>query len=274
MNFYQAFTMIDIAKIKKKQKTSIFGKYIYHLPEIDSTNSYAHRLAQGGAPEGTIVLADYQTAGKGRQGHVWESTKNSNILMSLILRPSLRIDRVLRITLATADILITSLEKVLQKTAYSQPSFTVKWPNDVLANGKKIGGVLTESNLREKQIVFVVVGVGLNINQDLSQLSSETREQATSLFHEFKESLERESIIAEIISNFERKYFNMERDGYARVVDDWKSRCSCHGQAIEVETHAGFEKGQYVDINDNGALIYRSESGVEKELVAGSIKYI
>ncbi len=266
--------MIDIARIKKQQKTSIFGKYIYHLPEIDSTNSYAQGLAQGGAPEGTVVLADFQTEGKGRQNHIWESTRESNILMSLILRPRLRIDKVLKITLATADILISSLEKVLDRTSYTKPVFTVKWPNDILANGKKIGGVLTESSLREKEVVFVIVGIGLNINQDLSELSTDTRGIATSLLHEVNEYFERESIIAEIIHEFEKKYFNIERTDYSGVIEKWKKRCTCEGREIEIETHAGIERGQYLDINDNGALIYRSENGVEKELVSGSIKYI
>lgn len=266
--------MIDIAKIKKQLKTSIFGKYIYHLPEIDSTNSYARSLAYEGAPEGTIVITEFQTEGRGKQSHKWESSKESNILMSLILRPSLKIDRVLKITLATADILISSLERVLRKSQYDQMRLNVKWPNDILVNGKKIGGVLTESSLREKEVIFVIVGLGLNINQDLSDLSSETRGLATSLFHETQEKFEREPIIAEIISSFEKKYFYLERTDYTEVIRDWKKRCACDGQAIAVETYTGTETGHYVDVNDNGALIYRTENGMEKELISGSIKYI
>lgn len=266
--------MIDIAKIKDRLKTSIFGKYVYHLPEIDSTNSFAKRLAHEGAPEGTIVLAEFQSHGRGRHDHIWESSKESNILMSIILRPSLRIDQAIKITLATADILITSLEKALQKTPHDKIAFTVKWPNDVLANEKKIGGVLIESSLREKEVVFIIVGIGLNINQDLSELSDETGRNATSLFNEINECFERESIIIEIISNFEKKYFNMERTDYSEVVEEWKSRCACLGRTIEIKTHAGVEVGEFVDINDNGALIYRSQNGVEKELISGSITYI
>lgn len=266
--------MIDIAKIKRQLKTSIFGKYIYHLPEIDSTNSYAQRLAHEGAPEGTIVITDFQTKGRGRQIRKWESSKESNILMSLILRPSLKIEHVIKITLATADILISSLEKILQKSRYDHIRFTVKWPNDILANGKKIGGILTESSLRDKEVVFVIVGLGLNVNQDLSELSSKTRDIATSLCHETQENFKRESIAAEIISSFEKKYFYLERTDYADVIGDWKKHCACDGQAIAVETHTGTETGYYVDINDNGALIYRTENGLEKELISGSIKYI
>jgi len=266
--------MIDYAKIKSHLKKSIFGKYIYHLPEIDSTNSYAQRLAYEGAPEGTIIITDFQTEGRGRQNHKWESSKESNILMSLILRPSVKIDRVIKITLATADILISSLENILQKSDFDHNRFTVKWPNDILANGKKIGGVLTESSLREKEVIFVIVGLGLNVNQDISDLSSEARGIATSLYHETNEKFNREAIVAEIISSYEKKYLYLEKTNYSEVVGDWKKRCACDGQAIAVETHAGTETGYYIGVNDDGALIYRTENGMEKELISGSIKYI
>ena len=141
-------------------------------------------------------------------------------------------------------------------------------------NGKKIGGVLTESSLREKEVVFVIVGLGLNINQDLSDLSNETKSLATSLYNETQHKFEREPIIAEIISSFEKKYFYLEKTDYTEVVGDWKKRCACDGQAITIKTYAGTESGHYVDVNEKGALIYRTENGIEKELISGSIKYV
>jgi BirA family biotin operon repressor/biotin-[acetyl-CoA-carboxylase] ligase len=266
--------MINSDQIKKKLNTSIFGKYIYYLPETESTNTYGLRLAQEGAPEGTVILTDFQKAGRGRQNNNWESSKESNILMSVILRPRLKIERVVRITLATSDIIISSLENILEKTSHNPIQFSVKWPNDILANEKKLGGVLTESSLRDKEVIYVVVGIGININQDLSELSEETREIATSLRHETNTLFERENIIVQIISLFEKKYLNLERNGYSNVAADWKRYCNCLGRAIEIKTYAGVERGKFMDINDDGALIFSSEKGQVKELISGSIRYI
>ena len=216
--------MIDIEQIKKSQKTSIFGKYIYYFPEIDSTNNYAQRLAHEGAPEGTVIISDYQTEGKGRFDRVWKSSKESNILMSFVLRPRLEIERVMRITLAVAEIIISSLENFLNKTKIKNISFSVKWPNDILANGKKIAGILTESSLREKDIVYIIVGIGLNVNQDISELNNELKGTATSLFAETNQKFSRESLISEIITEFEKQYFNLERTNYDLVLQDWKNR--------------------------------------------------
>lgn len=266
--------MIDVDQIKKHQKTSIFGKYIYYFPEIDSTNSYAQRLAHEGAPEGTIVITDYQKEGKGRLDHVWESTRDANILMSIILRPKLEIERVVKITLASGEIVVASLERFLKKQKVDTIRFSVKWPNDILANGKKIAGILTESSLREKDVVFAVVGIGLNINQKISELSEDLRNTTTSLYNETSDSFEREKLISEIINDFESKYFNMERTNYKQVIEDWKKRCDHIGREMMIETHSGVEVGKFVDVNERGILLYRTKNGQEKELVSGSIKSI
>jgi BirA family biotin operon repressor/biotin-[acetyl-CoA-carboxylase] ligase len=264
--------MIDIEKIKKSQKTSIFGKFAYFFPEIDSTNKYAQRLAQEGAPEGTIVLTDYQTEGKGRLSKIWESSKESNILMSFVLRPKLEIERVVKITLATSEILISSLEKYLNKFKIDNIKFSVKWPNDVLANGKKIAGVLTESSLREKDIVFVIVGLGLNVNQDISEFSDDIRGSATSLFAESGQSFDREMLISEIVTEFEKQYFNLERTNYDQVMHNWKNRCDHLGKEIVIETHVATEKGKFLDVTEKGILLSISKEEKEREFIAGTIK--
>ena len=264
--------MIDIEKIKKIQKTSLFGSFIYYFPEIDSTNSYANRLAEEGAPEGTVVISDFQTAGKGRLSRSWESSKDLNILMSVVLRPRLNIEMVAKITLAASEILISSLEKYLSKKKINNIKFSVKWPNDILANGKKIAGILTESSLREKDIIYVIVGLGLNVNQDLSQLSDEVKLNATSLFAETGQQLERESLIAEINTEFERHYFNLERTNYEHVLRDWKNRCEHLGKEIVLETHVSKEKGVFIDVTEKGILLNLTDRNEQKEYASGTIK--
>jgi len=266
--------MIDLKKIKKQQKSSIFGKYTYFLPEIDSTNAYAKRLALGGAPEGTVVLTDFQSEGKGRLNHIWESSRDVNILISLILRPRLNIDQVLKLTLASAVIIINSLKKNLKRSRTNKLDFNVKWPNDILANGKKIGGVLMESTLREKEVLFVLIGIGLNINQEITKLSADIHDTATSLYAETGKIFEREKIIADLLYHFEREYFKMERTNYNNVIRDWKKYCTHIGKKISIESHAGKETGVFHDINQKGLLLYRTDTGQDKELITGSIKHI
>jgi BirA family biotin operon repressor/biotin-[acetyl-CoA-carboxylase] ligase len=263
---------MDTDRVKKGLKTSIFGKYFYYFPEIDSTNSYASRLAHEGAPEGTVVLTDYQTAGRGRQNRVWEASKDANILMSIILRPRLNIEHVIRITLASAEILLTCLEKFLKKKKVPVISFKVKWPNDILANGKKISGILAESSVRNKEVNFVVVGIGLNVNQDVSELSKQIRQDATSLLAETGREFEREKILAEIITTFEQRYFQLERTNYNQVLSDWKKRCDHMGEEVIIETHIGVEKGKFLDVTEKGIVISKDADGEVKELVSVAIK--
>ena len=266
--------MIDIEEIKKSKKSSIFGKYIYYIPEIDSTNSYAKRLAQEGAPEGTVVLTDYQKEGRGRLDRTWESSKGANVLMSLILRPKVEIERAIRITLASVEIVVSSLEKFLKKSQSKNIEFSVKWPNDIMVNGKKIAGILAESSLREKEIVFVVVGIGVNINQNLLELSEDVRKNSTSLLAETGKEFKREKIILEIITSFEKNYFYLERTKYDHVIEAWKRHCPYIGKDIIIETHTHHEEGKFVDVSEKGVLLYKTEDGQLKELVAGTIKSI
>ena len=266
--------MMNLKKIRKRQKSSLFGKYTYFLPEIDSTNDYAKRLAMGGAPEGTVVLTDFQKEGKGRLDRRWESSKDVNILMSLILRPRLQVDHVLKLTLASAVILINALKKRVRHTKSNGIEFSVKWPNDIMANGKKIGGVLLESSLRDKEVMFVIVGMGININQDVSKLSEDVRGSATSLYAETGKIFEREPFIADILTLFETEYFKMERTDYSGVIRAWKRYCTHLGKEVKIESHAGEIKGVFIDIHEKGTLIYRTASGEEKELITGSVKHL
>ena len=195
-----------------------------------------------------------------------------NILMSIILRPKLSIERFVRITLASAEIVVSALEKFLKRHKQHQVQFHVKWPNDILVESKKIAGILTESNIREKEIVYAVVGIGLNVNQNIAELSEETRSAVTSLFNETSVLFERERLIADVINMFESRYFVLERTNYDQVIDSWKKRCNLIGKDIMIETHSEVEAGKFIDVNERGILIYRTKDGQIKELISGTIK--
>jgi BirA family biotin operon repressor/biotin-[acetyl-CoA-carboxylase] ligase len=265
--------MLDENLIKKQLKTSFFGRYLYIFPEIESTNKYARKLVKEGAPEGTVVLTDYQTNGRGRLGHDWESSRAVNILMSIVLRPRIDVESVQCITLVTANIIIDSLERFLKKETVTQIKFQVKWPNDILINGKKIAGILCESSSRERLVEHIIVGMGINVNQDVAEFSDEIQHKTTSLFAETSKQLSREELIAQILFTYEKNYINFQRTNYKPCIEKWKRRCDQIGESLLIETPVSVEPGKFIDIDNKGVLIYQTQDGKIKKLIAGDVKY-
>lgn len=262
---------MDIDRINKNLQTSIFGKNLFYLHEIDSTNNYALKLAKEGSPEGTVVVADYQTKGKGRLDRNWYSAPGENLLLSILIYPEQEIELVQKITLAAANILIESIESYFKKHHYNKVDINVKWPNDLLINGKKTAGILTESILREKHIKALVIGFGINLNTLESKMPLEIKETATSLIEFTKEPVIIEDFLAHFLYCFEQSYFVLERTNYSQVVPVWKKYCKQFGKTISIETSNGNEEVCFYDINDEGHLIYRRTDGELKELISGTI---
>jgi BirA family biotin operon repressor/biotin-[acetyl-CoA-carboxylase] ligase len=252
--------------------TSIFGNYIYHFDQIDSTNTHAVKLAREGAPEGTVVIADYQSSGKGRLQNEWISDRGKNLLISIVLRPQIAIEHVQKITLAAADIVLCTLENICTESGVKRPQFTVKWPNDILVGNRKICGILTESAIRARQADYVVVGIGVNVNQKIELLPAELQETTTSLIAETGVHFDVSRLAAMLINDFEAKYFELERNNYSSVINDWREHCPQFGSPIIVETALGSFEAVFEDVSENGVLIYRTSEGERKELVAGSIR--
>ncbi len=264
--------MLKKELIQQQLCTSYFGRYIYVLPEVDSTNRYARDQAKEGAPEGTVILSDYQTAGKGRKGNSWVSTAGANILMSIILRPHLLANAVQSITLATANIVVNALDRFLILEKCDGIDLHLKWPNDIMVTDRKLAGILIESTVRNKWIDFLVIGVGLNVNQDIKLLPGDVRKRATSLAVETGRQFNREKLAAQLISDFERNFIRFARTDYGTIIYEWKQRCRHIGKTYMIETPLGNEKGKILDINENGMLVYESENtGDVKMLVSGRI---
>jgi BirA family biotin operon repressor/biotin-[acetyl-CoA-carboxylase] ligase len=251
--------------------TSYFGRYLHVLAEVDSTNKHAHQLAREGAPEGTIVVADHQTSGKGQRGNVWYSSPGKNILLSLILRPHLEASAVQNVTLATANIIVNSLDRFLILEKSEGIELNLKWPNDIMVGDRKLAGILIESAVRNKWIDFLVIGVGINVNQDIGKLPEDLRDQATSIQAETGRKFDREKLIAQLISDFERNYIRFARTDYGTVIYEWKQRCRHLGKTYRIETPLGIEQGKILDINEQGMLVYENKAGEQKRLVSGRI---
>ena len=178
---------------------------IVALPETDSTNEVAKKLAAEGAPEGTLVVAEQQSAGKGRCGRSFVSLPGVGIYMSLLLRPKVRIEDVSRITLVSA----LAVQEGIERTAGL--SCGIKWPNDIVSGTKKLTGILTELSLSGKEIQSLVVGIGINVNQD--HFPEELSEIATSIRLETGQRLQRADLLVRILESFEKYYGIYEKTG-------------------------------------------------------------
>lgn len=266
--------MLDRIKIIDQLETKIFGQNLFCLEKIDSTNRYAMNLARQGAPEGSVVCANFQTEGHGRQSRSWYSKPGQNLLMSLILRPKQQIEFAQRITLAAAIILKKSIQTYLQSVNCKNIDLELKWPNDLLINGKKAAGILAESVLRDKNIEALVLGFGINLNMIESDLPKELKQIATSVAMACGKEVEIEKYFLTFIREFESAYIKMECNNYACVVDEWKKHCRQFGEKIRVHTVDGAELASFSDVDKDGYLIYTDEKGFDKKLVAGDVERI
>ena len=264
--------MLNRKKILTHLTSSFFGRNLFCHPEIDSTNKLALQMAKEGAPEGSVVCAGFQTVGKGRLERSWHSEKGKNMLLSLILRPKAEVEYVQRITLATALILKDYIQSFTKRSGLKTPEIDVKWPNDLLINNKKIAGILTQSILKEKEVDALIIGIGLNLNEELSSFPPELQQKATSLIEETGTSFNLNRFISGFLSFFEESYLKLERTNYQEVVAMWKDNCNQLGKKIEVSLPTGEKQiAKFLDISDSGYLIYKLEDGSSHKLTAGEI---
>ncbi len=262
---------MDIKKIQTKLKTSLFGTNIFYEEYLGSTNDYAMRLAKEGAPEGTVVLTEFQEAGKGRYNRPWFSSHGQNLLMSILLRPELEVEMVQKIALATATILIDSIEDFYKNRKIKISELEVKWPNDILLKGKKLGGILAESKLKNKMIEALVIGIGLNVNSTQKEFPEDIKDSAISL----KDIIGKDTSVGDLLTfflkRFEENYMKYERTNYAGVVENWKKHCHQFGEAIIIKQPVSEETGVFHDVSNEGYLMYKTRAGKIKKLIAGFI---
>ena len=198
---YRIMTTPDVItaeEISSRLHTNWMAENCIYLESVDSTNNYAKRIAEDGTPSGTLVVADEQTGGKGRRGRSWSTPKGSNIAMTLLLRPRFRPEHASRMTLLAAMAVTCGIRRVTGLDA------GIKWPNDVVVNGHKVCGILTEMNTEVDYINYVVIGIGINVNQ--KEFPEEIREIAGSLCLEAGKQIGRAALIAAIMEELERIY--------------------------------------------------------------------
>jgi len=249
--------------------TTIFGQgEIIHLAETESTNSRAKELAGRGTPEGTIVLAERQTLGRGRRGRSWFSPAGGGLYLSLVLRPEVSPAEAPKLTLITAvavcDVLVPYLP--------SPPR--VKWPNDILVDGRKIAGILTEISTEPDAIDYVVVGLGINVNVPARQFPKEIRERATSILVETGKTHSRTVILRSFLEHFEGTYALFREGRFPLILNRWKDYAGATGRHVRVDQVGRTLSGEIQDIDENGFLLLRDEKGHLHRIVSGDVYYL
>ncbi|WP_148138028.1 biotin--[acetyl-CoA-carboxylase] ligase [Candidatus Formimonas warabiya] len=250
-------------EIKDGLNTEYIGRNIDYHEAVDSTNQTAKEMAEREFAEGTVVVAEMQTAGKGRLGRKWNSPFGTGIWMSLIVRPPIAPPDAPKITLLTA---VAVAEGIVHETGM-KPG--IKWPNDVLVNGKKVCGILTEMKADMDRIHYVVVGMGINVNDQ--NFPEEIRETATSLQIETGSRMNRARIAASILNDWEKNYQNFLSQGFAPVKDGWKNYAVNLGKEVSVTTFKETISGRAMDIDEDGMLLVKDATGKIHRIVAGDV---
>lgn len=248
-------------------QTAIFGKTVHTFMYVDSTNDAAFRLALGGAEEGEVVVAEAQTKGKGRMGRRWESPPGVNIYSSLILRPKMPPSRIPLITLMAA---VACAEAIEQVTALLP---IIKWPNDLLIEGKKAGGILTEADMEMDLINFVIVGIGINVNMPRSSFPQTIEDVATSLREELGHEVSRIALIHAMMTRLEFWYTKLTGGEEAELRDRWEGLTQVKGQKVEAQFMDSVVTGEALGIDDDGALLVQENGGRVKRVVAGDVTF-
>lgn len=251
--------------IKTGLGDSLFGAGIVYRMSLGSTNDLAKDLALRGAPEGALVITEEQTAGRGRRGRSWLAPSKTNLLFSLLLRPALSPNRVFSLTMALA---LAAVEAVEEETGLR---CRIKWPNDLYAGSGKLGGILTEFSGKDRQVDWVVLGLGLNVNWSPGEGRTGSRFAATSLFAETQKKVSRNGLLVQILKRFESHYGRLLAEGGDDLYRKWNECSLVLGKEVVIESEERQISGKAIRIDENGALILEDERGKVHTITHGDV---
>jgi BirA family biotin operon repressor/biotin-[acetyl-CoA-carboxylase] ligase len=256
-------------EVRERLHAAIIGRRLVCLSEAVSTNATAFRLAEEGAVEGTVVIADAQSGGKGRMGRVWLSPPGINLYCSVVLRPTVKPYQAPQLTFLSA----VAVARAIELTTALKPE--IKWPNDVQINGRKVAGLLNEMSAETDGINFVILGIGVNLNMTSAQFPADLRTPATSLLLEQGGAVNRAQFSAIMLNELDRLYAGFLADGFDPVRDEWQQRCNAHGREVSV-SDGGSEimSGTFAGIDGDGAMLVRLPGGTVERILSGDVRVI
>jgi BirA family biotin operon repressor/biotin-[acetyl-CoA-carboxylase] ligase len=255
--------LLRVDDIKSGLRTKTVGKIVHLFPEAGSTNTVAMEMASRGEPEGAVVVAETQTAGKGRLGRKWISPKG-NLYLSVVFRPPVPVHKAPLITLMGAVAAASAI-----RSACGLPA-SIKWPNDILLAGRKVGGLLTEMSAEPDRIRHIVLGIGLDVNMIPDALPVEVRETSTTLAIEAGGNIERAVLLQHLLRELDRWYAAFQAND-AAVLQEWRTLNCTLGNPVSVSGAGEVIEGEAVAIDSEGRLVVKLDDGTERTVAAGDV---
>ncbi|HSB51875.1 MAG TPA: biotin--[acetyl-CoA-carboxylase] ligase [Dissulfurispiraceae bacterium] len=255
----------DLISPALRQQREIIGEPLLLFDLVDSTNSVAHRLADEGYPDGTVVIANRQTAGRGRHGRSWLSPPNRNIYMSVLLKPPLDSRKATLLTLMAAVACCRTVRDLADIDA------SIKWPNDIVVGGRKCGGILTETRPAAGSVQFAILGIGINVNIGEDEFDEFRSCNATSLKMETSRAWDRSAVAVKAVGELDRWYRTLLDGRAACIRSEWLSLSSTIGKLVSVSGGAGTVVGVAADIDELGHLVLAMPDGSTRCASAGDI---
>jgi BirA family biotin operon repressor/biotin-[acetyl-CoA-carboxylase] ligase len=243
----------------------IIGRDIRVFEETTSTNDVIEKLARDGVKEGAVVFAESQTKGRGRLGRKWMSPTHKGLWFSVLLRPKLRPQEATQLTVASATALRRAIKSVTGLSA------DIKWPNDLLIGGKKVVGILTEMSAEVDRVRHVILGIGVDVNQDAAEFPPELRKIATSLKLEAGGEFSRAELATEILRELDVDYARICGGKFSQLADEWETGCATIGKNVSVQMGVRTIRGCAEALDDDGALLVRTEHGHLERVIGGDV---
>ncbi len=257
--------ILTYEEIKEYLNTDFIGNKIIHFDTINSTNIKAKELAETGEKEGTVIISEEQTLGRGRLGRIWIAPKYKGIWMSIILRPNINPIHVAKITQISAAAVCLAISEM-------EIEVYIKWPNDIIINNKKVCGILTEMSCELNKINYAVLGIGINVNIDENEFPDSIKNTAASIKSALGKEFMRKKIAAKVLNHFETLYKQFIIDGNTnKSLDICRKKSIVLGKKINIIKNNKTISVKAVDINDEGELVVEYENGETENLISGEI---
>lgn len=256
---------LTAATILRGLDTRRLGRRVDVHAELASTNRTAHAMAEAGEPEGAVVIAEAQTRGRGRMGRHWVSPPGLNLYISFILCPRLPPAESAKITLLSAVALADTLTEHVPRTP------RIKWPNDILLGGLKVAGVLSELACEGERTLFVIVGIGVNLNYPRTLMPPEIRERATSVMEEAGAAVDRVRVTCSLVGHMEKRYIEFEEHGFAPIARCWNEYARMEGRWVRAHTPDGERAGRVRELDGSGFLVLDCGGGRTERVVSGDV---
>src|SRR5215469_10594522 len=246
-------------------KTRVIGRDIRVFQETTSTNDVIEKLARDGVREGVVVFAESQTKGRGRLGRKWLSPAKKGLWFSVLLRPSLRPDELTQITVASA----AALRRAIHVQTELNPQ--IKWPNDILVNGRKTAGILTELKAEVDRVNYVILGIGVDVNLSAADFPADLKKTATSLRTELGKPLSRADLAVAILRELDEDYTRVCSGQFSALADEWEKHCATLGHNVAIRVGDRVLRGRAESLGEEGALLLRTEHGHLERIVGGDV---